>query len=220
VLRVQLPDALLHPGFDFFFLEPLVRRLPAVGRLSPRALPSRPGRVVDRRSLMPRQGLCLLQAGPGMVHDNPVEPGGESRLAAEGPDRAPGREKGLLHDVASLVVVPQHAVGDVEHPLLVPLDEYLEGICVTLLTSKDGGGILVIGHPVQRGSHGSRHLGRFFSPRFPVTGMQLSSEKVPGRGFGIQGAPRPVRARSQAVSVITALPSLPSIVVGIRIVLK
>ena len=45
--------------------------------------------------------------------------------------------------------------------------------------------------------------------------MQLSSEKVPGRGFGIQGAPRPVRARSQAVSVITALPSLPSIVVGI-----
>ena len=117
-----------------------------------------PDGVIDRTGFVAQPTLSLFDPVPGVIHDDPVEPGGELRLAPELPNRPVRRQKGLLHDIAGLIIVPQHPVGDVQHAFLMALDEDLEGIRIALLAQQDNTCVLVIGHPVYGSNHGVRHL--------------------------------------------------------------
>ena len=184
VFRFKRPDAFLYPRFDFLFLQLLNGRFPAIRELSLQAPFFEPNGVIDRTGFVPRPALRLLDPVPCVIHDDPVEPGGKPRFPPEGPDRPVCRKKGVLHDIARLLIVPQHPVGDVEHALLMPLDEDLEGIRIALLAQQDGFHVLVIGHSVQGSNHGIHHLRDFRSPDFPylrLSCQEKTSRPVPRR---------------------------------------
>src|SRR5690606_40400510 len=60
------------------------------------------------------------------VDDDAVQPGGDGRLAAEGPGLAVGGDEGVLDGVGGLVGVAERAQRDGPHPVTVPLDDLAE----------------------------------------------------------------------------------------------
>jgi hypothetical protein len=85
-----------------------------------------------------------------MIQDDAAEPGGEPGIPPEFTDRPVGGEEGLLHHVASFVVVADHPEGDVEHLLLVPPDQNRERFGITPPAACDKTGVIVRDGPILR----------------------------------------------------------------------
>jgi hypothetical protein len=84
------------------------------------------------RALVELVAIAIVSTGEvldpvlAMVDRDPVEPRRELRLLAERVDRLEHGDEHLLRDILGLVTVAEHAVGDVEHPVPVFVDELAE----------------------------------------------------------------------------------------------
>ena len=89
----------------------------------------------------------LVQAG---VHDDPVQPGGHSSLAAEGAGPPERRDHGVLKGVRGVVRPPGGAQGNRPQPVPVAGEQYAECVRVPshMGLQEVGVGALVI-HPLR-----------------------------------------------------------------------
>jgi hypothetical protein len=79
-----------------------------------------------------------------MIQDDAAKPGGKRRVAPELPQGAEGGQKGVLDDVAGLLVIPYHPVGHIEHLFLVPPDEDGKGIRIALAAKHEDREIVIV----------------------------------------------------------------------------
>ena len=90
-------------------------------------------RHVGRCDILHQQGAAAgapPQLRDRQVHDHPIQPGGEGRVAPEAIHVPMDPEERLLSDIGSILVVANEAIGDIERVRLVFAEQELKGVSI------------------------------------------------------------------------------------------
>ena len=79
------------------------------------------------------QGFSLAKMHQDGVHGHPMQPGGKTGIAAEGPDLSKKPQEYLLCEILGFAGVFQHAQTDAEHSLAVNLVKVFESRGIAIL---------------------------------------------------------------------------------------